>query len=490
MFESAEIGHSIDKATYKQAVPELRASLVEAQYALVQQARFPVIILVGGFDGAGRSETINLLTEWMDPRHIRVHGMGSPTDEEQARPYMWRFWRVLPPKGKIGVFFGSWYTDPIQQFVSGQINQAQLDQIIHQIVRFEQMLTAEGALVLKFWFHIPKKLQRKRLKALEADPNLRWRVTEQDWERVKQYDQYRHAAEHILRETSTAEAPWIVVESADPRYRNLTVGHVLLKAICAHLECPPQERRITSPPLIPPIDHRHILSTLDLNQSLLKADYRTALEQYQGRLNLLVRDPKFAGRALVAVFEGWDAAGKGGSIRRVTAALDARWYTVIPIGAPTEEELAQPYLWRFWRRIPPWGRVVIFDRSWYGRVLVERVEGLCSESAWMRAYSEINDFEMQLVQHRVVLAKFWLNISKGEQLQRFQEREQIRFKQFKMTDDDWRNREKWDQYELAVGDMIERTSTEQAPWTLVEANDKRFARIKVLKTLCAQLESV
>ena len=489
MFESAEIGHKINKKTYQQEVPELRANLIEAQFNLVQAAKFPVIILVGGVDGAGRSETVNLLSEWMDPRHIQVHGFGPASDEEMRHPYMWRFWRVLPPKGKVGVFFGSWYSDMVEDYVADQIAPAQLDQQIHQIVQFEHMLTAERALVIKFWFHVSKKVQRKRLKAFEKDPKLRWRVTQQDWERVKQYDNYCQVSEHILRETSTAEAPWIVVEGTDPKYRNLTVGKVLLEAIMSRLSHPFKERRSTAPPLLPPIDNRHILSTLDMGQVLPKPEYKEALEHYQGKLNLLVRQPQFAHRALVAVFEGWDSAGKGGSIRRVAAAMDARWYTVIPIGVPTEEELAQPYLWRFWRHIPQWGRVTIFDRSWYGRVLVERVENLCSESAWMRAYNEINDFEKQLVDHNIVLAKFWLNISKEEQLRRFKEREQVRFKQFKITDEDWRNREKWDAYEAAVCDMVERTSTTEAPWTLVEANDKRFARIKVLKTLCERLES-
>ena len=194
--------------------------------------------------------------------------------------------------------------------------------------------------------------------------------------------------------------------------------------------------------------------------------------------------------SLLTVFEGIDAAGKGGSIRRITGALDARFYEVIATAAPTEEERAQPYLWRFWRHMPRLGRLAIFDRSWYGRVLVERVEGFCSQSDWMRAYSEINDFEEQLIRNRTVLVKFWLSISKEEQLKRFKEREAIGFKRFKLTADDWRNREKWDQYENAVCDMIDRTGTEIAPWTLVEANDKNYARIKVLKTLCNRLEAV
>lgn len=209
----------------------------------------------------------------------------------------------------------------------------------------------------------------------------------------------------------------------------------------------------------------------------------------QGRLDTLVRDARFAKRSLVVVFEGMDAAGKGGAIRRVTAALDVRRYQVVPIAAPTDEELAQPYLWRFWRRMPGHGRVVIFDRSWYGRVLVERVEGLCAPADWMRAYAEINDFEEQLIENGTVVVKFWLAIDPEEQLRRFRERETDPLKRYKITPEDWRNREKWPQYELAVGDMIERTSTEIAPWTLVEANNKYYARVKVLHTLCERMEA-
>jgi polyphosphate kinase 2 (PPK2 family) len=213
------------------------------------------------------------------------------------------------------------------------------------------------------------------------------------------------------------------------------------------------------------------------------------LEECQGRLALLTRDPRFKKIAVVALFEGNDAAGKGGAIRRVTAALDARYYNTIPTAAPTEEERAQPYLWRFWRHIPRRGRVAIFDRSWYGRVLVERVEGFCQQAHWMRAYSEINAFEAQMARHGIVVSKFWLAISKDEQLARFKEREEVGYKRFKITDEDWRNRNKWEEYERAVCDMVDRTSTDVAQWVLVEANDKRHARIKVLTTLCHQIEA-
>ena len=489
MFESAELGHRIDKATYDAEVPQLREDLLNAQFDLAQKAKFPVIILIGGVDGAGKGETVNLLNAWMDPRHIVAHAMGEQSDEERERPPMWRFWRALPPKGKIGVFFGSWHTAPIVQRVMGKIKASALDQSIDEINRFEKMLTNEGALIVKFWFHLAKDVQRKRLKSLEKDPKTRWRVTELDWERFKLYDKFRKVSEHALRATSTAEAPWIVVEGADPRYRSLTTGKTLLQALRKRLDHPAQPVPSNAPPLQAAIDRLDVFDKLDMTQKITRKKFDADLEKYQGKLNLLTRDERFRSMSVIALFEGSDAAGKGGAIRRITGALDARHYRIIPVAAPTEEERAQPYLWRFWRHIPRTGRVTIFDRSWYGRVLVERVEKFCSEADWMRAYGELNDFEEQLVRNNTVLVKFWLTISKDEQLRRFKEREKTGFKRFKITEEDWRNRKRWNEYEHAVCDMVDRTSTEIAPWTLVEANDKNFARVKILKTLCQQIEA-
>jgi len=491
MFESAELGHRIDKATYDKQEPKLRADLLDAQFDVGELKKFPVIILINGVDGAGKGETVNLLNAWMDPRHIQTHAFPPPSDEERERPFMWRYWRALPPKGKIGILFGNWYTDPIVNRVLKNTKAADLDQSIEEINRFEQMLVDEGALVLKFWFHLSKDAQRKRLKALEKDKDTRWRVTEVDWEHFRIYDKFRAVSEHTLRNTSTGHAPWIVVEGADERYRSITVAKTLLDALRkrADQEKKGGRRAIVSAPSAPiATDRRDLINSLDMKRALTRKKFDKDLEKYQGRLNLLTRNPKFKKRSLICVFEGADAAGKGGSIRRITGALDARQYQIIPVAAPTEEERAQPYLWRFWRHIPRVGRVTIFDRSWYGRVLVERVEGFCQESDWMRAYSEINDFEDQLVRSGAIVAKFWLATTAEEQLKRFKEREKTRFKRFKITAEDWRNRKKWDDYQHAVCDMIDRTSIEVAPWTLVEANDKYYARIKVLKTLCDRLE--
>ncbi|WLT30470.1 polyphosphate:AMP phosphotransferase [Geothrix sp. PMB-07] len=487
MFESAELGHKVSKETWDKELPPLREALLDAQFDLAS-AKFPVVILVAGVDGSGKSETVNALNEWMDPRHIQTHGLDEPSDEERERPHMWRYWRMLPPKGRIGIFDGSWYTWPILERAHGRMKTSDLDQDMARIASFEQMLIHEGALVLKFWMHLSKEVQKKRLKHLEKDPKTRWRVTPRDWKHFEMYDTFRQVAERALRSTSTADSPWIVVEATDPRYQKLTVGKVLLEKLRARLDNPaPKAAPVVSQPPTA-LDGLNILKALDLTKRMEKKDYEEELLALQGRLNLLTRHRNFKKHSVVLVFEGVDAAGKGGSIRRITQALDARTYRIQPVAAPTEDERAQPYLWRFWRNLPRRGKVQIFDRSWYGRVLVERVEGFCSEADWQRAYSEINEFELQIERSRTILLKFWLSISQEEQLRRFEERQATPFKRFKITEEDWRNREKWPLYEQAICDMIDRTSTEIAPWTLVESENKYYGRIKILRTLVQRLE--
>jgi polyphosphate:AMP phosphotransferase len=488
VFESAELGHKIEKATWKREEPVLREDLLAAQFELLEKKAFPVVILIAGVDGAGKGETVNALNAWMDPRTIETHALEAPSDEERRYPRAWRFWRVLPRRGRIGILFGSWYTMPILSRVLGHAKEPELDQAVDDINRYERMLVDEGALLLKFWFHLSKKAQKKRLKKLEKDPQTSWRVTPQDWEHFEHYDAFVDVSAHVLRRTNHGHAPWIVVEGADDRYRHLTVGKTLLGALRRRLDGGAELP--TAPGVLPPapVSDRNIVESLDLSLKLEEDEYEKRLAKLQGRLNLLSRHERFREAGVVAVFEGNDAAGKGGAIRRVTVALDARRYRVHRISAPTDEEKDHPYLWRFWRRLPPLGHFGIFDRSWYGRVLVERVEGFATDRDWNRAYGEINDFEADLTRHGLVVAKFWLAISKEEQARRFEARRGTGYKRFKLTDEDWRNREKWDDYVRAISDMVDRTSTEIAPWTMVEAEDKFWARIKVLETLCDRLE--
>ncbi|MBD8473276.1 polyphosphate:AMP phosphotransferase [Pseudomonas sp. CFBP 8770] len=489
MFESAEIGHAIDKDTYEARLPALREALLEAQYELKEQARFPVIVLINGVEGAGKGETVKLLNEWMDPRLIEVRTFDEKTDEELARPPAWRYWRQLPAKGRMGVFFGNWYSQMIQDRVHGDIKDGRLEQAINGAQRLERMLCDEGALIFKFWFHLSKHQMKARLKSLRDDPLHSWRISPLDWQQSRTYDRFVRFGERVVRRTSRDYAPWHVIEGVDANYRSLAVGQILLEGLQAALKAPTEPVRKVVANSGESIDKRSLIGSLDLSRHLQKDDYGRQLIAEQARLAGLMRDKRMRRHALVAVFEGNDAAGKGGAIKRVAAALDPRQYHIVPIAAPTQDELAQPYLWRFWRQLPARGKFTVFDRSWYGRVLVERIEGFCSPADWMRAYGEINDFEEQLTDAGVVLVKFWLAIDEQTQLERFKEREQIPFKRFKITEDDWRNREKWGAYRDAVGDMVDRTSSEVAPWTLVEANDKRWARVKVLRTINDALDA-
>ncbi len=509
MFETAELGRKITKASYNEQVPKLRTELLEVQQEL-RKAGTPAIILFGGVDAAGKSETVNLLNEWMDPRWVATSAYSAPSDEEEERPEVWRYWRDLPAAGQVGLFVSAWYSRPVLDRVFGKISDTDFDKALEHIVNFEKELADDGAFILKFWFHLGRAAQKKRFKALESDSLTAWRVTKQDWENLDRYDEFVAAAERAITRTSTGDAPWQIVEGLDFRYCALTVATALRDTLRKHLEetkirkSLEKEMRAKASEgaksvdiengedteevhVIPPSAGVTILSRLDMKQTANKKDYQSGLAKYQAKLNELERKAVDSKRSVTCVFEGWDAGGKGGAVRRMTAALDARNFRVIPIAAPSDEELAHHYLWRFWRHIPRAGRVTIFDRSWYGRVLVERVEGFATESEWRRAYAEINDFEERLADHGIVLFKFWLHITPEEQLARFKAREEIPYKRWKLTEEDWRNREKWDLYEDAVNDMIERTSTAHAPWTLVEGNDKRFARIRVLKTVCDTL---
>ncbi len=481
----------MNKKTFKEAEPELRTRLLWIQNELKDNPHFSVIILIAGMEGAGKGETVNTLYEWMDPRYLFAHAYDAPSPDESQRPPAWRFWRDLPPKGSIGIFFGSWYAEPIKRRVDRDSSRQEHEASIERINTMEKMLVEDGTLVLKFWFHLSKKAQRKRFKKLAKDPMQSWRVTEEDWEKHRQYDRIKKVSNGVRSKTNTPEAPWIIVDGVNKRRRSYTVAKTILDAITLRMEDEkkkaPDENTPSPRMASSPIPNH--LGPLDLSKQLDATLYKVELERLQGQLNRLSREALASGVSTIVALEGWDAAGKGGAIRRMTAALDARYYDVVPIAAPSSEELARHYLWRFWRRLSPAGQFRIFDRTWYGRVLVERVEGFAREPEWRRAYEEINDFEAHLARHGVALVKCWLHIDQTEQLRRFQERERTPYKKHKITQDDYRNRAKWETYACAVNEMVERTSTPIAPWTLVEANDKPYARIKVLKTCCDALKA-
>ncbi|HYP77772.1 MAG TPA: polyphosphate:AMP phosphotransferase [Polyangiaceae bacterium] len=485
MLKSAELGRVLSKQEYDAALGDLRTSLLKVQ-AELEQAKFPVIVLINGADGAGKAETLNLLNEWFDARYVSTEAYGKPSEAERARPEYWRYWMTLPKAGQIGLFLGSWYTEPILDHVMNGGKARAFEEAITRINAFERTLADGGALFIKLWFHVSKKEQKRRLKAEERATNTRLLVSKSNWRHHERYDEFISVTERVLRETSTGHASWTVIESGDDRYRNMTAGRTILERIEHRLA----SQRPSEPPQPQPDvgDPVTILDRLDLSLKLDKPAYDKRMAGLQGKLGELARKLEKRQRGAIFVFEGSDAAGKGGAIRRLVWSLDARQYRIIPIAAPTDEERDHHYLWRFFRHLPRRGRITIYDRSWYGRVLVERVEGLTSEESFRRAYKEINEFEHELTRDGIVLVKFWLQISPDEQLRRFQAREREPWKQHKITAEDYRNRQKTHQYEAAAAEMIARNSTEYAPFTLVEAEDKHYARVKVLETVCERLE--
>lgn len=487
MFASALQPHRLDAAVFAAEEPELRSGLIQAQLALKEAASFALLIVLAGPDGAGKGPLLFRLYDWLDSRHLRTNAYDRPDKEERRRPPFWRYWRDLPARGEIGVVVGSWYNEPLLRAADGDDDEATLHRKLDHINAFEAMLSAEGIRLLKILPLIAADEERKRVKALQDRRERHvfdeWSTGGTRWRRI------RPLAEEAVRRTSTGAAPWLVLPAADPVYRDFTFGRIVLDTLQRNLAGYGLQASTAAPAIIPTFMHKSQLDGLALDNRLKKKAYDEKLAAAQDRLFELMSHKALKRAPMVIVFEGHDAAGKGGAIRRLVRGLDPRRFAVHSIAAPSDEERVRPYLWRFWRRLPAPGRVAIFDRSWYGRVLVERVEGFCTDAEWLRAYGEINDFEEELVEHGHLLVKFWLAISKDEQLKRFEERQRVAFKQYKITEEDWRNREKWDEYRVAIGDMLDRTSTTRAPWTIVEAEDKRYARVTVLDTLVAVLES-
>jgi polyphosphate:AMP phosphotransferase len=481
----------LSKREYQTRVQTLRESLLQMQVGM-KSVPFKVLLLLAGPEGAGRGNLLHALTGWLDPRGVETFTFVAPTDEERERPHQWRFWRSLPSIGRIGLYAGSWYTETLRETARGKRALGQLDQEAVRIREFEKLLVDSGTLIVKVWLQLSKQAQGRRLQELSDDPETAWRVTDEDWHHHRIYDRLAKTARRIRDLTNRPGARWTVIDAEDERRRDLFVGELLLTQFRQQQKKIARLNGRTTPPRVVqslrPSGLRR-LRALALDQELSEKPYESQREKWLGRLNCAVRAALEASRSIVFVFEGWDAAGKGGAIRRLTSALDPRDYSVISVSKPTDEEKHAHYLWRFWRHIPRDGRVAIFDRSWYGRVLVERLEGFCREDEWMRAFDELNRFEQQLTEHGVIVLKYWLHVSHDEQLRRFREREATPHKRHKLNPEDWRNRRKRGAYEIAVGDMLALTHKENAPWHLVPANSKRFARLEVLRSASRQIEA-
>ncbi len=485
MLENIDIAAKFDKAEYKRLMPQLEIRLSELQRQLID-FDLPVIVVFEGWAAAGRGVLLNKLISALDPRGFSVYSTYHCQLGEQY-PYMYRFWSNIPAKGRIAFFDRSWYN----RFVvnPGEDN-SERNKYFEQVNSFERQLAADNYIIIKIFLHISEDEQKKRLKGMGKLRAARWRVTEGDWDQNDKYDKRFAEIQTMIRKTDSYYAPWTIVPAHDKKYAAVQIYRTLIDVLENKIEscrrdksCFVGVKQAELTPLPP-----SVLNSIDLTKDTKEEEYRHELKLLQKRLRQIQYAVYSQQIPLIIVYEGWDAAGKGSNIKRLTQNLDPRGYEVIPIGPPNEVERKHHYLWRFWKSMPYAGKIAIFDRSWYGRVLVERVEGFCHETDWKRAYQEINEMEEQITDYGGIIVKFWLHIDKQEQLQRFRERQQIPYKQWKITEEDWRNREKWDYYRQAADEMLFRTSTNYAPWHIVEGNSKLYARLKTINTVIKAVE--
>ena len=490
MLEKIDLSKKVDKKTYRRVMDEAEEKLGLLQREC-KDAGIPVILVFEGMGAAGKGVQINRLIQALDPRGFDVYACDRPTEDEQMRPFLWRYWTKTPAKGRIAVFDRSWHRSVQVDRFDGLTREDKLGDAYQDILSFEKQLCDDGTVIMKFFLYIDKDEQKKRFKKLEGSKETSWRVTEEDWNRNKDFDRYLKMNEEMLEKTDTDYAPWVIIEAVDKDYAALKIVSTVMDRLEYELEHRRPEDEKTAQRQESKTRERFkngVLSGIDLSKSLTEEVYKTRLKKLQKRLAELHSELYRLRIPVVIGFEGWDAGGKGGAIKRLTSNLDPRGYRVNPTAAPNDIEKVHHYLWRFWNSVPKAGHIAIFDRTWYGRVMVERIEGFCSEAEWRRAYQEINEMESHMANAGAVVLKFWLHIDKDEQERRFRERQANPAKQWKITDEDWRNREKWDQYEEAVNEMLIRTSTTYAPWIVVEGNDKRYARVKVLQTVVDALE--
>lgn len=464
---------------------EARTKLVAKQIAVKEQ-KLPVLVLLEGWGAAGKGSVLGKVIRNMDPRFFKVAVMKKATEEERRKPFLYRHFVKIPQAGKFMFFDGGWMDEVTEEYLHGDLKEGKYRERIVSIRRFERQLTDNGYLVMKFFFQIDEKEQRKRLEDLLEDKNTKWRVGEEDLWQNRNYDKCLKVYDQYLEDTNQSTAPWYLIDSKSKKWAELQILELLIKGIDTALM-----NRSRAVPLLQnifPLKTISKLSEIPLDKSLTEEEYKRELKSCQKRLQALHNEIYRKRIPVIIAYEGWDAAGKGGNIKRIASALDPRGYEVHPIASPEPHEKERHYLWRFWNRLPKDGHIAIFDRTWYGRVMVERLEGFCSENDWQRAYNEINEFEKELADWGAVVIKFWVQIDKNMQLERFTLRQNTPEKQWKITEEDWRNREKWDQYEEAVDEMLQKTNTAFAPWYILESNDKRYARIKALKTVIREIE--
>ena len=473
-----------DKALRKQLTAQALERL-SAQQLPIRENKLPVIVLIEGWSAAGKGSLISKLIRDLDPRFYNVISFDNPTETESRRPWLWRYFTHIPEYGKLEFLDSGWVEQTMRDRVSGRLDKNQFQKRLDSIKRFERQLCDDGYLVVRFFLNISRKEQKRRINRLLDNKDTMWRVSEFDRWQNEHYKECEAVYDEILEATQSSYHPWHLIDATDTKEALPVVSHILSEAIDGAMKQKPvsgQPGGVFSLLPSPPI------STVDLSPSISEDEYKTQLKACQKRLKELHNKIYRKRIPVIIAYEGWDAAGKGGNIRRIANSLDARGFEVLPIASPTPDELRHQYLWRFWNRLPKDGHVAIFDRTWYGRVMVERIEGFCTDEQWQRAYTEINEFEQELMDWGAVVVKYWIHIDSDTQLERFQNRQNTQEKRWKITDEDWRNREKWSQYEVAVNDMLQKTSTAAAPWYIIESKDKRYARIKAMKILIEAIE--
>ncbi len=473
-----------DKENIKKEIGELNEELSSLPQQL-KEKKLPVLVLIEGWAAAGKGSLIKELISELDPRFYNVKSPVIQQEKDMRYPFLYPYATLIPENGKIMFLDSGWMESAVRKFLAHEITKEEYKRRIRQVNEFERQLRDGGYIVLKIFLHIDRDEQFSRLRALKEHQDTDWRVTREDLWQLRDYDRFLDAYDEFMDRTDDP-VRWHIVDGTHKKTAVRDAMRLMVREMGRALR---EERYCGAPfkedfPLLEMPD----LADVDLTPTISDEEYKKKLKKLQARLSELHNVIYRKKIPVILCYEGWDAAGKGGNIRRVAYPLDPRGFDVQPIASPLPHELNRQYLWRFWTRLPRSGHITIFDRTWYGRVMVERLEGFCTEKDWKRAYNEMNEFERMLTDWGAVVLKFWIHIDPDTQLARFTDRQNTPEKQWKITDEDWRNREKWPQYEVAVNEMLKKTSTKNAPWYIIESNDKKFARIKTLQIIVDALE--